>query len=134
MNIIENAVYFMLDKLKIEMGFHEMKNTALQYFTAVPKQHNCAQAVAAGAGREDLVCSLGSCGGGRAPEGFCGALYAALLLAPETEHEKIRTSVQAAAGALTCREIKSAAQVSCAECVRIAAQLTEPFLSGEKEA
>ena len=123
----------MLDKSEKKTGINEMKNTALQYFTAVPKQHNCAQAVAAGAGREDLVCSLGSCGGGRAPEGLCGALYAALLLAPETEHEKIRASFKAAAGALTCREIKAAAQFPCTGCVRVAAELTENFLSGENK-
>ena len=53
-------------------------NKAFELFTAVPKLHNCAQAVAAGAGNETLAAAMQSCGGGRAPLGRCGALYAAL--------------------------------------------------------
>ena len=43
-----------------------MKNNAVELFTAVPKQHNCAQAVVCGAGREDLKMAMATCGGGRA--------------------------------------------------------------------
>ena len=50
---------------------------AFELFTAVPKLHNCAQAVADGMGRKDLVLELAACGGGRAPEGLCGALHSA---------------------------------------------------------
>ena len=39
-------------------------NKALEFFTAVPRQHNCAQSVAAGMDREDLVPELAACGGG----------------------------------------------------------------------
>jgi hypothetical protein len=35
-----------------------MKNNAVELFTAVPKQHNCAQAVVCGAGREDLKMAM----------------------------------------------------------------------------
>ena len=105
-----------------------MKNNAVEYFTAVPKVHNCAQAVAEGAGKKDMVPELASCGGGRAPEGLCGALYALLLLAPESEHENLKNAFKAEAGALTCREIKSETLFPCAECVRAAAQLSEKYL------
>ena len=55
---------------------------AVELFTAVPKLHNCAQAVAAGAGDEALAESMKVCGGGKAPLGRCGALHAALELTP----------------------------------------------------
>ena len=54
-----------------------MSNKALELFTAVPKMHNCAQAVAEGCGHPEMVAELASCGGGRAPEGLCGALHSA---------------------------------------------------------
>ena len=105
-----------------------MQNYASYAAQLFESGHNCAQAVAAGAGREDLVSALGSCGGGRAPEGLCGALYAALLLAPETEHARIREAFAAAAGALTCSRIKGETHFPCADCVRTAAELTEEFI------
>ena len=100
-----------------------MKNNALEYFTAVPKLHNCAQAVAAGAGREDLVREFAVCGGGKAPGGLCGALYALLQLAPESEHERLKAEFAAAAGDLTCHAIKNITGFPCPECVRTAAEL-----------
>ncbi|MBQ7208047.1 MAG: redox-active protein [Lentisphaeria bacterium] len=105
-----------------------MKNQASAYFGAVPKTHNCAQSVAAGAGREDLLPELASCGGGRAPGGLCGALYALLKLAPESAHDRLRRDFAARAGAETCREIKTGSKFPCAECVRLAAELSEEFL------
>jgi hypothetical protein len=78
------------------------------------------------------VCSTAvfgaGCGGGKAPGGLCGALYAALALAPESEHENIKASFAEKAGALTCCEIKSTTLFPCAECVRVAAELTEKYL------
>lgn len=105
-----------------------MKNEALTYFKAVPKRHNCAQSVAAGAKREDLVRELAACGGGRAPEGLCGALYAVLRLAPASEHGRIRKAFAAKAGVETCRAIKTGGGFPCEECVRLAAELSEEFL------
>ncbi|MBQ6470338.1 MAG: hypothetical protein IJJ33_00005, partial [Victivallales bacterium] len=90
---------------------------AEEIFSAVPKTHNCAQAVAAGAGRDDLVPALAACGGGRAPNGLCGALHAALAIAPEKHHEQIKAAFASATGAMTCREIKGATRTSCAKCV-----------------
>ena len=42
-------------------------NKAVELFTAVPKLHNCAQAVADGAGNRELACEMAACGGGKAP-------------------------------------------------------------------
>ena len=105
-----------------------MANHAVELFTATPRRHNCAQSVAAGAGREKLVHELAACGGGRAPDGLCGALYAVLRLAPAGEHERVRKAFAAKAGAETCREIKTGSGFPCEECVRLAAELSEEFL------
>ena len=103
-------------------------NRAVELFTAVPKMHNCAQAVAAGAGEEELSAELKCCGGGKAPEGRCGALYAALRLTPEECHSEVLQRFKAAAGSEFCREIKAGnPPFSCAECVRTGAELVELF-------
>lgn len=104
-----------------------MSNKAFELFTAVPKMHNCAQAVADGLGRSDLMAELAACGGGRAPEGLCGALHSALLLVKQEKHDAVKGEFQSVAGALTCREIKSRTKFSCAECVRTAAELAEKY-------
>ncbi|MBO5668260.1 MAG: hypothetical protein J6S43_03960 [Lentisphaeria bacterium] len=101
---------------------------ALEYFTAVPKLHNCAQAVAAGAGDDELAENLKCCGGGNAPGGRCGALYAALLLTPEDCHAALSAEFVTVAGSENCREIKAAVPpCPCAECVRAGARLVEKY-------
>lgn len=104
-----------------------MSNKATEFFTAIPRQHNCAQAVAAGLDRDDLVQELSVCGGGRAPQGYCGALHAALLIAKPEHAEQIKKEFSETAGALTCREIKGCTGYPCAECVRLAAELAEKY-------
>ncbi|MPN03394.1 hypothetical protein SDC9_150624 [bioreactor metagenome] len=103
------------------------KEKALAIFTAVPRTHNCAQAVAAGFAREALVDTLHDCGGGRAPEGLCGALHAALLMAPEDRREELRKRFAAGAGSVYCRTLKQELKFPCAECVRLGAALAEEF-------
>ena len=98
---------------------------AIEAFTAAGHPYNCAQSVAVGAGREELVSELASCGGGRAPEGRCGALHAALLLAPPEKRAAILEQFRAAAGAVTCREIKGGTGFPCVQCVETAARLLE---------
>jgi hypothetical protein len=41
-------------------------NNAVELFTAVPKLHNCAQAVAEGCGNKELAELMKTCGGGKA--------------------------------------------------------------------
>lgn len=101
---------------------------AFELFTAVPKLHNCAQAVAAGAGEESLASELQSCGGGRAPHGRCGALHALLLLTPDKSHAEIIKEFTAQTGSETCAGIKSGTPpYPCAECVRLASELLEKY-------
>ena len=102
-------------------------NNALDIFNAVPKTHNCAQSVAAGLGRNDLVDALKSCGGGRAPEGICGALHAAMLLVPEDRREALRAEFVSKLHSTQCRELKQVHQIPCTACVNFAAALVEKY-------
>lgn len=93
---------------------------ALDLFTAIPKLHNCAQAVAASKGASaEEVAKCAAFGGGRAPEGLCGALYAAMLFAPEDKRQKIADDFQAALGETHCKALK-AMGVPCTKCVETA--------------
>ena len=96
-----------------------------ELFTAPGHPFICAQAVALGNGHEEQKEDLARCGGGRAPGGICGALHAALLLAPEDQREAIQAEFQRQAGALTCREIKGQTGTPCLQCVEIATALLE---------
>ncbi len=99
--------------------------TALEFFTATPRKHNCAQAVmAAHGGSQQDVEDCAFCGGGRAPDGLCGALYAAIQLHPEAE-EAIKLRFATTCGALTCREIKMNAKTPCADCVANASAILD---------
>ena len=95
---------------------------ALATFRQKPLMYNCAQTVCAAFGREDLVEPMAACGGGRAPEGTCGALYGAMQVAPE-KAAAVLAAFTAANGASTCRELKGFNRVSCQECVRSAATI-----------
>ncbi|MDD3886639.1 MAG: hypothetical protein PHI35_07200 [Victivallaceae bacterium] len=100
-------------------------NRAVEVFSELPKTCNCAQAVAVGLGHEELKAELAMCGGGRAPEGRCGALHAALRLTPAEEHESIKAEFRRTAGSEFCRELKGVYQYPCVKCVELAAKLAE---------
>ena len=100
-------------------------NNAVEIFSRTPRTVNCAQAVAAGLGREDLLPELASCGGGKAPEGRCGALHAAMLIAGEPRAEEIRKCFVAELGSEKCAELKKVLAVPCARCVETGARLAE---------
>ncbi|MBQ8754448.1 MAG: hypothetical protein IJZ19_05410 [Lentisphaeria bacterium] len=102
------------------------KEKAVEIFSEIPRTRNCAQAVAAGFDRDDLIAGLGACGGGRAPEGNCGALHAALQLLPAALHDAVKADFARNAGALKCVEIK-ANGFPCKECVALAAELVEKY-------
>jgi len=100
-------------------------NQALELFKRIPRVYNCAQSVAAGCDRVDLVGELASCGGGRAPEGRCGALHAAMMIAPPEKREAIRQAFIAENGSEFCRELKTVHRVPCEKCVDFAASMAE---------
>lgn len=101
-----------------------LMNEVLKLFTASPRMHNCAQSVACGLGRDELYAPLAECGGGgKAPNGRCGALHAAMLIAGENRADELRRRFVSALGAETCAELKRSLAVPCAKCVETAAQL-----------
>ncbi|MCK9572038.1 MAG: C-GCAxxG-C-C family protein [Candidatus Omnitrophica bacterium] len=70
-------------------------------------------------------------GGGKAPEGRCGAYYAALYLSAKKNQIKIdrlNEDFVRAAGSIKCKEIRSQRKLSCLGCVEKAAD----FLEGQK--
>ena len=104
-----------------------MKESALKVFRQPPDRLNCAQSVAH-AWREVFgdaavtVEELKPFGGGKAPEGLCGAVYAACQLAPERT-EALKAAFAARLGSLYCKEIRAAKVHPCATCVAEAAEL-----------
>ena len=104
-----------------------MKELALKVFRQPPDRLNCAQSVLY-AWREVFgdtaitVADLKPFGAGRAPDGLCGALYAACLLAP-SRAEELKAAFAARLGSLYCKEIRAAKKHPCAECVAEAAEL-----------
>ncbi|NLX55495.1 MAG: hypothetical protein GXY58_10310 [Planctomycetaceae bacterium] len=92
-----------------------------------PDRHNCAQAVL-----KAYACLTGvdcSClerftklGGGRAPAGECGALYAAKAMLTDVAAQRtLHAAFVQAAGAAGCREIRRLGRLSCHQCVETAA-------------
>jgi len=106
-----------------------MKELALNVFRQPPDRLNCAQSVLH-AWREVVgdtaitVAELRPVGAGRAPEGLCGAIYAACLLAP-ARAEELKSAFAARVGSLYCKDIRAARKHPCADCVAEAAELLE---------
>lgn len=88
---------------------------------------NCAQAVLKAFQEqlnipESMIESFKAYGGGRAPEGHCGAVYAAEfifglagVLDPEVNAV---SNLEAIAGSALCTDIKAAQKLSCLGCVQ----------------
>lgn len=116
-----------------------MKDAALSYYMA--RRGNCAQSVASAwhektsrnAGLSDL---LSGCGGGRAPEGVCGALHAAqVILGGEAASVIVADEFRKASGGyVRCRDIRSAGKLPCTGCVEVAAGLLEDLAVNGKQA
>jgi hypothetical protein len=103
-----------------------MKKTAVEYFKS--GKNNCAQAVARAwsdfsSSEENYISEFASCGSGKAPEGLCGALYAAKVISGNEYISEL--FAEKTGGHITCREIRSNRVMSCAECVAISAEILE---------
>jgi hypothetical protein len=91
------------------------------------QKKNCAQSILIGFQHWGGITSAGidaarMLGRGRAENGECGALHAALLLAkkPETIN-RLRQTFREQAGSEQCREIRAHKRLSCVQCVELAA-------------
>jgi len=71
---------------------------------------------------------LSACGGEMAPEGYCGAFYAAKCLLDRHFPHRAQDGIKefhAAAGSLKYREIKTLKKLPCIGCVEKAAEVGE---------
>jgi len=98
-----------------------------QYFHKAPGNYNCAQAILKGFEQEfsidnSQIDAFRAFGGGRAPLGVCGALFAAQQLAPEQADELQKDFIKHC-GSAYCKELKQQRKVSCGECVKVADRL-----------
>lgn len=94
---------------------------------------SCAQAIYRGfqeecSVSEETIQAASAFGGGRSPGGTCGALYAALDLAPENAHSKMMDAFVEHGGSTQCRGLKSERRLDCPACVALAADLLEEVL------
>ena len=94
---------------------------ALSVFRCPPRCLNCAQTICFAVDREDLVDSMKDRARGNAPGGSCGALYAAMQIAPQ-HAESILADFSAAQGAATCSALK-AKRIPCPDNVLTALRL-----------
>jgi len=97
------------------------------------EKRNCAEAVVGAwqkvSGKELAVTeNLSECGFGGAPQGLCGAVYAAQLISDEEQKAEVTDRFVEAAGSLLCGEIRSTRKLSCTACVKLAATLLEENL------
>lgn len=102
------------------------KPDAASFFRGL-ERHNCAQAIlkayASLTGVEQsCVERFSRWGSGRAPEGECGALFAAKsMLADDSARQTLHDAFVRAAGSAACREIRQLGHLSCKQCVETAA-------------
>jgi hypothetical protein len=100
-------------------------------------RHNCAQAIAnkwhSYLGLPpSIVDDMKAFGGGRSPEGMCGALYAGLELLPLADSKKqMLDEFKNITGQTKCRDLKCDKKVSCQQCVDIADQIIEKLIGQE---
>jgi hypothetical protein len=107
-----------------------MKTHALAVFRKSPERLNCAQSVLHAwrvvTGDTSLaLAKLKPFGGGRAPDGLCGALYAACLIVPERT-DALKQHFAARLDSVYCKELRTAKVHPCETCV---AQATELLLN-----
>jgi hypothetical protein len=105
-----------------------MKETAVDHFNS--RRGNCAQAVAlAWKEKKDPSSAhseqFAAYGGGRAPQGFCGALHAARELAGEHQEKLTEQFKERTSGYTTCRDIRKNRVMPCTACVETAAEILE---------
>lgn len=96
---------------------------------------NCAQAVLKtfqdiSGMTNDEIASYSNKGGGRAPDGDCGALFAAKVLLQNPDFDVVLDDAfNKVAGSRECRSIRKEKRLSCGDCVELAARLTGDYVN-----
>ncbi|HEX9058797.1 MAG TPA: C-GCAxxG-C-C family protein [Clostridia bacterium] len=109
------------------------KNKAGDYYLGKEGHNrmNCAQAVICAFKdifgiSDDTIEKFGEYGGGRAPDGLCGAYYAAKYILKEKEKcAELESYFLNEAGSIKCNEIRSCRRLSCLGCVEKSAEFIE---------
>lgn len=110
-----------------------MKKFASEFYRN--RQGNCAQAVAAAWQRKTALNEVpdevfADCGHGKAPDGLCGALYAAHCMIDKESAGKLDVRFREVSGGHTkCRDIRGSGKLSCVGCVEVAAGLLDEHLT-----
>ncbi|MDE6653764.1 MAG: hypothetical protein K2K37_05185, partial [Muribaculaceae bacterium] len=106
------------------------KMKAIDTFRKEPWRHNCAQAIAnrwvSLYDDKDIVDIYAPYIGGRAPQGYCGALYAAMQACPAYAEAIIKEFTESM-GATHCSELKRNHRTPCEICVNKADELVEKY-------
>jgi hypothetical protein len=103
-----------MDSIKASDFFHKEDNL------------NCAQAVlkfceSHESVSPEVISEFKVFGGGRAPEGACGALYAVkFMFGNSKKTAKLEKDFIVAAGSTICCEIRQSGKLSCSACVDLA--------------
>jgi len=105
-----------------------------EFFHQKPENLNCAQSVLRGFQQElnipqSRIDLFRAYGGGRTPDGTCGALYVADMLLREQGKDSVSKEFEEKAGATACLNIRRAGKTSCMDCVKIADRLMENSLN-----
>jgi hypothetical protein len=105
-----------------------MKESAADHFKS--RRGGCAQSVAlAWRDKKDPASThaerFAALGSGRAPDGLCGALYAARELAGDHKEKLTEQFKENAGGHTTCRGIRKNRIMPCTDCVSLAAGLLD---------
>eukprot|EP00768_Dysnectes_brevis_P009519 gnl/Dysnectes_brevis/9662_a18216_155.p1 GENE.gnl/Dysnectes_brevis/9662_a18216_155~~gnl/Dysnectes_brevis/9662_a18216_155.p1 ORF type:complete len:150 (+),score=37.54 gnl/Dysnectes_brevis/9662_a18216_155:84-533(+) len=99
---------------------------ALTTFKKKPYLYTCCQAIIAtykGVHSPEIAATA-KFAGGRAPGNYCGAIYGALLVAPDME-DTLKARFAEGAGSLKCKEIKAIGELACPGCVRLACDILD---------
>ncbi|WP_321297227.1 C-GCAxxG-C-C family (seleno)protein [Marinifilum fragile] len=115
-------------------------DTALKYFHKPPGYYNCAQAIFKAFQEEyqitnNQIVELAKYGNGKAPNGYCGAYYAALELIKDNPDlkEEFTRRFQEKSDYLTCFDIRFNYTMSCKNLVKLAANLLDEIDSEQKD-
>jgi Putative redox-active protein (C_GCAxxG_C_C). len=115
-------------------------DTALKYFHKPPGYYNCAQAIFKAFQEEyqitnNQIVELAKYGNGKAPNGYCGAYYAALELIKDNPDlkEEFTRRFQEKSDHLTCFDIRFNYTMSCKNLVKLAANILDEIDSDQKD-
>ncbi len=117
-------------------------NSAKNYYLGKEgyKRMNCAQSVVSAFKKElkideNIIDSFKSFGGGNAPDGMCGAYYAARYMLQQCSADKQLSELEKyflnCAGDIKCKEIRLGRKLSCIGCVEKSSEFLVDFLEKE---